>query len=39
MCRKYGGKSGLWVLHKMINKTYADNMKKIVGGVWELHAK
>ena len=39
ICQKCGGKTGLWVLHEMINKTYAENMKKIVGAVWELPAK
>ena len=39
MCQKCEDKSGLWVLHEMINKTYAENMKKIVGAVWELPAK
>ena len=39
MCQKCGGKSGLWVLHEIVNKTYAKNMKKNVGAVWELHAK
>ena len=39
MCQKCGRKSGLWVLHEMVNKTYAENMKKIVGAVWELPAK
>ncbi len=39
ICQKCGGKNGLWVLHKISNKTYAENMKKIVGAVWELLAK
>ena len=39
VCQKCGHKSGLWVLHEMINKTYAENMKKIVGAIWELPAK
>ena len=40
MCQKCGGKTGLWVLHEIINKAYAENMKKkIVGAVWELPAK
>ena len=34
-----GHKSGLWVLHETVNKTNAENMKKIVGAVWELPAK
>ena len=33
MCLECGRKSGLWVLHEMINKAYAENMKKIVGAV------
>ena len=28
MCQKWGRKSGLWVLHEIVNKTYAENMKK-----------
>ena len=40
MCQKYGRKSGLWVLHEMMNKAFAENMKKkIVGAVWELPAR
>ena len=39
MCQKCGRKSGLWVFHEIVNKTYAENMKKIVGAVWELLAK
>ena len=39
MCQKRGGKSGSWVLHEIINKTYAEDMKKIVGAVWKLPAK
>ena len=38
MCQKCGRKSGFWVLHEIVNKTYAENMKKIVGAVWELPA-
>ena len=33
ICQKWGRKSGLWVLHEMVNKTYAENVKKIVGAV------
>ena len=36
---KCGHKSGLWDPHEIVNKTYAENMKKIVGAVWELPAK
>ena len=28
MCQKCGRKSGLWVLHVIVDKTYAENMKK-----------
>ena len=28
-----------FVLHEIVNKTCAENMKKNVGAVWELHAK
>ena len=39
MCQKCGHKSGLWVLHEILYKAYAENMKKIGGAVWELPAK
>ena len=39
MCQKCGRKIGLWVLHEIVNKTYAENMKKIVDAVRELPAK
>ena len=39
ICQKCGRKSGLWVLHETVNKTNAENMKKIVGAVCELPAK
>ena len=39
MFQKCGHKSGLWVLHEKVNKTYAENMKKILGAIWELPAK
>ena len=29
----------LWVLNEIILKKYPENMKKIVGAVWELPAK
>ena len=32
-------KIGLWVLLELVNKTYAENMKQIVGAIWELPAK
>ena len=30
---------GNWVLNEILKKTYAENLKKIVGAVWELPAK
>ena len=39
MCQKCGGKSGLWVLHEIIDKRYAENIKNILGAIWELPAK
>ena len=39
MGQKCEGNCGLWVLNKIINKTYPENLKKIVGAVWELPAK
>ena len=30
MCQKWGRKSGFWVLHEIVNKTYANNMKQAV---------
>jgi hypothetical protein len=39
MCQKCGRKSGLWVLHEMVNKTYGENMKKQARkGFWPLSA-
>jgi hypothetical protein len=38
MCQKCGGKCGLWVLHEIIQKIYPENLKKIMGAVWELPA-
>jgi hypothetical protein len=29
----------LWVLNEIHKKTYPENLKKIVGAVWELPAK
>ena len=37
--KKYAGISGLWVLNEIIQKKYPENMKKIVGAVWELLPK
>ena len=39
MDQKCEGNCGLWVLNEMILKTYPENLKKIVGAVWELPAK
>ena len=37
---KYEGNCGLWVLNEIIKKNiYAENLKKIVGAIWELPAK
>ena len=38
MCQKWEGDCGLWVLHEIIIKKYAESLKKIVGAVWELPA-
>ena len=39
MGQKCEGKCGLWVLNEILKKTYAENLKKIVGAVWELPVK
>ena len=39
MGQKCEGNCGLWVLHEILKKTYPENLKKIVGAVWELPAK
>ena len=39
MGQKCEGNCGLWVLNEMIKKMYPENLKKIVGAVWELPAK
>ena len=39
MGQKCEGNCGLWVLNKILKKTYPKNLKKIVGAVWELPAK
>ena len=39
MCHKSEGNCGLWVLNEITLKKYAENLKKIVGAVWELPAK
>ena len=37
MRQKCGGDFGLWVLYEI--KKYPENMRKIVGAVWELPGK
>ena len=39
MCQKCEGNYGLWVLNEIIKKAYPENLKKIMGAVWELPAK
>ena len=39
MSQKCEGNCGLWVLNEMIKKIYPENLKEIVGAVWELPAK
>jgi hypothetical protein len=39
MGQKCEGDCGLWVLNKIIKKIYPENLKKIVGALWELPAK
>jgi hypothetical protein len=36
--QKSEGNCGLWVLNEMIKKIYHENLKKIVGAIWELPA-
>ena len=35
MGQKCEGNCGLWVLNEIIKKKYSENLKKIVGAVWE----
>ena len=37
--QKFEGNCGLWVLNKIVKKTYPENLKKVVGAVWKLLAK
>ena len=37
--QKCEGNCGLWVLNEFFKKIYSENLKKIVGAVWELPAK
>ena len=39
MGQKCEGDCGLWVLNEILKKTYPENLKKIVGSVWEIPAK
>ena len=39
MGQRCEGNCGLWVLNEIVLKTYPENLKKIVGAVWELPAK
>ena len=39
MGQKCEGTCGLWVLNEITKKIYPENLKKIVGAVWELPAK
>ena len=39
MGQKYEGNCGLWVPNKILKKSYPENLKKIVGAVWELPAR
>ena len=39
MGQKCEGNCGLRVLYEIILKTYPENLKKIMGAVWELPAK
>ena len=40
MGQKCEGNFGLWVLNEILKKkTYPENLKKIMGAVWELPAK
>ena len=39
MGQKCEGNCGLWVLNGILKETYPENLKKIVGAVWEIPAK
>ena len=39
MGQKCEGNCGLWVLNKILKKTYPEILKKIVRAVWEIPAK
>ena len=37
--QKCEGNCGLWVLNEITKEKYPENLKKIVGAVWDLPAK
>ena len=39
MGQKCEGNGGLWVLNEILEKTYRENLKKIMLAVWEIPAK
>ena len=39
MGQKCEGNCSLWVLIEILKNTYPENLKKIVGAVWELPAR
>ena len=39
MSQECEGNCVLWVLNEILKKTYPENLKKIMGAVWELPAK
>ena len=39
MGQKCEGNCGFWIPNEIIKKIYPENLKKIVGAVWELPAK
>ena len=39
MRQKCGGNCGLWILHEIIQNEYSENLRKMVGALWELPAK
>ena len=38
MGQKCEGDCGLWVLNEILKKAYPENLKKIVGAVWEINS-
>ena len=39
MRQKCGGNYGLWIHYEITQNEYSENLKKIVGALWELPAK